>query len=181
MAKQNDFNSYDDYAEDFDTSLPENRDNRWELDFNTDLDEFRYSWRNRITADGMEFILSYMRMILNKTNALTNFQDSHIEQMGKNYMRPLSKQLLVNCRKWSIDPSERLSITSQLCNLTLAHLRRAYKDGERQYRKGAYNVNLDDDNEFTHQSGGGMLDFLKSKANKKRPQITPQDDFNEDF
>lgn len=181
MAKQNDFNSVDEYSDSFDQALPENRDNRWELDFNTDLDEFRYSWRNRISPDGMEHIISDMRMILSKTNALTNFQDSHIEQLGKNYMRAISLNLLVNCRRWNIEPSERLSITSQLCNLTLAHLRRAYKDGERQYRQSAYKINLDDDNEIQYNGGGNMLDFLRNKANKRKPQTTSVDEFNEEF
>jgi len=127
----------DEPLDDYD-AVPEDRDNRWELDENQILSDLKKELDTRCTPDGVADILGWLRLSLAKTTALSNLSSDEINLFTRRQADAFNFELISKEKKWGISPSDRKTLSEWVTKIIYQHQKRAYKDGERKYRGKAY-------------------------------------------
>lgn len=176
--------SEENYEENFgydDDLLPEQRDNRWELEENEIVAEFRRDFKGLLSQKGLDDISIWMRVALNRHLALSNLEDKEIKQIVLNQCRTLNKMIVLEGENWGLEnDGRRDQLKNFIKELLLVHLKRAYKDGERIYRSNTYRGvhGFEDNNKKNSTSLGGL--FANRKQEKRQTNSAQRDIYDDE-
>lgn len=153
--------------------LPETDNKRWELDENPVITNLRHELKFRVNSRGVEEITGWLRMAMGKNVALTNLDQKEINWIVKDNVRTFNKEAVNKRRLWQCRKENLETLSRWIETAIYAHLKRAYKDGERKYRKESYgyNENYSHDEVSPEEIGGGSrgLNFYNPfKGQNKR-------------
>lgn len=172
-----DFSNFTDSDDDL---LPEQRDNRWELEENEIVAELRKDLRPLLSSEGLNNVCVWLRVSLNRHLALSNLEKKEINSICKNLCITLNKMLVQNSRKWGLTTdASRSQVKNIIKELIFVHLNRAYKDGERRYRSATYRgVGNKEEKQANSSSLGGLF---SRKAEKRRTNAGQREiDYDDD-
>lgn len=170
------FNDLDD-----DRVLPETDNKRWELDEEPIIQNLRFELQKRMNDEGVDAVLSWMRISLGKNIALSNLDINEINSFMRNEMPAFNMELVQNSDEWEIaNSSARRAISRWIERSMYVQLKRAYNDGERKYRKDSYQYreNYHHDEVSAGEIGSGFsLPFFGKKKQQPRRREPEYEDF----
>lgn len=182
MSTDKEIENFDDNLDDDDMRLPETDNKRWELDEEPIIQNLRYELSKRMNALGVDSVLSWLRVHLGKNIALSNLDQSEINEFMRDELPVFNLELVQNERKWNIKSSSARAAVSRWVELAMyAQLKRAFNDGERKYRKDSYSYNEHyRHDEVDNSEIGSGFKFPKLFGGRKK-QRQPREERYEDF
>ena len=163
-----------------DMRLPETDNKRWELDEEPIIQNLRYELSKRMNTIGVDSVLSWLRVHLGKNIALSNLDQSEINEFMRDELPVFNLELVQNEKKWNIKSSSARAAVSRWIEIAMyVQLKRAFKNGERMYRKDSYSYNehyKHDEVDNSEIGGGFRFPKLFGRKNNQRQQRREYDE-----